>query len=370
MIEIRNLYKRYHNHHGSDWVLKDINLTIPRGVSVGLIGPNGAGKSTLLRLIAGMDSPDRGEVIRHSRVSWPVGLSGGMQGNMTGRQNVKFVARAQGSGSPEVKRIIEFVEEFAEIGEAFDEPIRTYSSGMRSRISFGLSLAFDFDVYISDEATAVGDRSFKAKAKELFKSKVGKASLIMVSHGEGILRDLCQAGIYLKHGGAYWYDDVNEAIATYHGDVDHLSGLELTTGSLADVDVQQLTKEQLRAVREEHKRTKQYMNGLGVMAKLAQQQRWEKYEVEVLKSTHLEVRRALNGLTEVIQQSHESQVNRANAEIKKFQNSIMAYKLNIKEAENNNLDVQEKQVLEKALNEAQKQLAIAESALEELEGDD
>ncbi|CAM0555219.1 hypothetical protein EHLJMEHL_04809 [Vreelandella titanicae] len=220
MIEIKNLYKRYHNHHGSDWVLKDINLTIPKGVSVGLIGANGAGKSTLLRLIAGMDTPERGEVIRHTRVSWPVGLSGGMQSNMTGRQNVKFVARVQGSGSEEVARIIKFVEDFAEIGEAFDEPIRTYSSGMRSRISFGLSLAFDFDVYISDEATAVGDRSFKAKAKELFESKVGQSSLIMVSHSEGILKDLCQAGVYLKHGTAHWYDDVNEAIAAYHIDVD------------------------------------------------------------------------------------------------------------------------------------------------------
>lgn len=220
MIEIRNLYKRYHNHHGSHWVLKDINLTIPTGVSVGLIGANGAGKSTLLRLIAGMDMPERGEVIRHSRVSWPVGLSGGMQGNMTGRQNVKFVARVQGSGPQEVKRVIQFVEDFAEIGGAFDEPIRTYSSGMRSRISFGLSLAFDFDVYISDEATAVGDRAFKAKAKALFESKIGQASLIMVSHSEGILKDLCQAGLYLKGGNAYWYDDINEAIAAYHADVD------------------------------------------------------------------------------------------------------------------------------------------------------
>ncbi|NOG31617.1 ABC transporter ATP-binding protein [Halomonas sp. TBZ9] len=220
MIEVKNLYKRYHNHHGSDWVLKNINFTIPNGVSVGLIGANGAGKSTLLRLIAGMDTPERGEVIRHSRVSWPVGLAGGMQNNMTGRQNVKFVARAQGSGPADVKRVIQFVEDFAEIGEAFDEPVRTYSSGMKSRISFGLSLAFDFDVYISDEATAVGDRAFKEKAKALFNEKIGKASLIMVSHGEGILRDLCQVGIYIKKGQAYWYDDINEAILAYHSDVD------------------------------------------------------------------------------------------------------------------------------------------------------
>lgn len=216
MIEIRNLYKRYHNHHGSDWVLKNINLTIPPNVSVGLIGANGAGKSTLLRLIAGMDKPERGEVIRHTKVSWPVGLSGGMQQNMTARQNVKFVARVHGSSSEDVKRVVKYVEEFAEIGEAFDEPTRTFSSGMRSRISFGLSLAFDFDVYISDEATAVGDKNFKAKAKAAFREKTGKASLIMVSHSEGILRELCQAGIFINKGEATWFDSIDDAIDAYH----------------------------------------------------------------------------------------------------------------------------------------------------------
>lgn len=216
MIEIRSLYKRYHNHHGSDWVLKDINLTIPPKVSVGLIGANGAGKSTLLRLIAGMDKPERGEVIRHTKVSWPVGLSGGMQQNMTARQNVKFVARVHGSSSEDVKRVIKYVEDFAEIGKAFDEPVRTFSSGMRARISFGLSLAFDFDVYISDEATAVGDKNFKAKAKAAFREKTGKASLIMVSHSEGILRELCQAGIFINKGEATWFDKIDDAIEAYH----------------------------------------------------------------------------------------------------------------------------------------------------------
>ncbi|MGP9497494.1 MULTISPECIES: ABC transporter ATP-binding protein [unclassified Halomonas] len=216
MIEIRNLYKRYHNHHGSDWVLKNINLTIPPKVSVGLIGANGAGKSTLLRLIAGMDKPERGEVIRHSKVSWPVGLSGGMQQNMTARQNVKFVARVHGSSSEDVKRVIKHVENFADIGTAFDEPVRTFSSGMRSRVSFGLSLAFDFDVYISDEATAVGDKNFKAKAKAAFREKTGKASLIMVSHSEGILRELCQAGIFINKGEATWFDSIDDAIDAYH----------------------------------------------------------------------------------------------------------------------------------------------------------
>lgn len=217
MITISNLYKRYNSRDGREapWVLKNINLIIPKNVSVGLVGRNGAGKSTLLKLIAGMDSPERGTVERHCRVSWPIGLSGGFQGSMTGRQNVKFVARVQGGGF-NVQRVIDYVEEFAELGSAFDRPINTYSSGMRSRLNFGLSLAFDFDVYLSDEATAVGDRAFKAKASKAFKDKVGQASLIMVSHSEGILTELCQAGIYLKDCQAIWYDDVNDAIKAYH----------------------------------------------------------------------------------------------------------------------------------------------------------
>lgn len=218
MIKISNLYKRYNSRDGREapWVLQDINLTIPQNVSVGLLGRNGAGKSTLLRLIAGMDNPEKGTVQRHCRVSWPIGLAGGFQGSMTGRQNVKFVARVHGAEINEIYRIIQKVEEFSELGAAFDRPIKTYSSGMRSRLSFGLSLAFDFDVYLSDEATAVGDRAFRAKASKAFKNKVGQASLIIVSHAEGILKDLCQAGIYLKDGQAQWYDDINDAIAAYH----------------------------------------------------------------------------------------------------------------------------------------------------------
>lgn len=221
MITIQNMYKRYHNRDGSvsDWVLKNINLIIPKGVSVGLLGRNGAGKSTLLGLIAGMDNPERGTIERQCRVSWPIGLTGGFQGSMTGRQNVKFVARVQGGGF-DVQRVIDFVADFAELGEAFDRPIKTYSSGMRARLNFGLSLAFDFDVYLSDEATAVGDLNFRDKASQAFKDKVGKSSLIIVSHSEGILKELCQAGIYLKEGEATWFDDIHQAIATYHQEFD------------------------------------------------------------------------------------------------------------------------------------------------------
>ncbi|MCL7945151.1 ABC transporter ATP-binding protein [Marinobacter sp. ATCH36] len=215
MIEVSHLYKRYHGPFGGDWVLNDISFTIPRNVSVGIVGRNGAGKSTLLRLIGGMDTPDRGSVTRHCRVSWPIGLGGGFQGSMTGRQNVKFVARIHG-GNDRIPDLIEKVQDFAEIGKAFDQPVKTYSSGMRSRLAFGLSLAFNFDVYLSDEATAVGDVAFKKKATQAFRDRVGQASIIMVSHQEGMLKDLCQAGILLQEGQALWFDDIKDAINQYH----------------------------------------------------------------------------------------------------------------------------------------------------------
>lgn len=214
MIEVRNVWKKYHGELENDWVLKDINFTIPRGVSVGLIGANGAGKSTLLRLIGGMDTPEKGEIVRDCSVSWPIGLRGGFQNGLTGRQNVKFVARIHG-GEDKIYEIVKSVEEFAELGKAFDRPVRTYSSGMRSRLAFGLSLSIDFDVYISDEATAVGDRAFKRKARNAFKERIGHSSLIMVSHGEGILRDLCEAGILLINGSATWFDQIEDALQAY-----------------------------------------------------------------------------------------------------------------------------------------------------------
>lgn len=218
MIEVKNLYKRYHGPFGGDWVLKDVNVHIPRGTSVGLVGRNGAGKSTLLRLLGGMDTADKGTIKHNCRISWPIGLGGGFQGSMTGRQNVKFVARIHG-GNADIDRIINFVEDFAEIGKAFDQPIKTYSSGMKSRLAFGLSLAFDFDVYLSDEATSVGDAAFRAKATQAFKDRLGSASLIMVSHSVGILKDLCQAGIWLHKGQAIWYDKLDDAINDYHNSI-------------------------------------------------------------------------------------------------------------------------------------------------------
>lgn len=215
MIIVEDVYKRYQTNQGmGKWVLQGVSFVIPPKINVGLIGGNGAGKSTLLRLIGGIDTPSRGRIERHCRVSWPMGFGGGLQGSLTGRQNAKFVCRIHGQ-EDDISNHVAIIEEFAELGEAFDEPVNTYSTGMRSRLQFGMSLAFDFDVYISDEVTAAGDAAFRQKAAKAFKKLADHASLIMVSHGEGTLKQFCTAGIWLNEGRAYWFDDINDALQEY-----------------------------------------------------------------------------------------------------------------------------------------------------------
>ena len=215
MIIVDDVYKRYQTDHGmGKWVLQGVSFTIPPKTNVGLLGRNGAGKSTLLRIIGGVDNPTRGRVERRCRVSWPMGFGGGLQGSLTGRQNAKFVCRIHGH-EHDIPERLEAIQAFAEIGEAFDEPVKTYSSGMRSRLQFALSLAFDFDVYISDEVTSTGDAAFRNKAAAAFKNLADRAGLIMVSHGEATLKQFCTAGIWLHEGQAHWFDNIDDAIKAY-----------------------------------------------------------------------------------------------------------------------------------------------------------
>lgn len=215
MIIVENVHKRYRTEHGlGRWVLQGVSFTIPPNVNVGLVGGNGAGKSTLLRLIGGIDHPTQGRIERRCRVSWPMGLASGFQSSLTGRQNARFVCRIHGHEADIPDRIA-YIQDFAEIGTAFDEPIKTYSSGMRSRLQFAISLAIKFDVYISDEITAAGDTAFRKKAATAFEELADHASLVMVSHGEGTLKQFCTAGIWLNEGHAYWFDDINDALREY-----------------------------------------------------------------------------------------------------------------------------------------------------------
>lgn len=220
MIKIENLTKSYRTPQGRHYVFKDLNLQLPSGKSVALVGRNGAGKSTLLRMIGGIDRPDSGQIITDKTISWPVGLSGGFQGSLTGRENVKFVARLYAK-KDELKEKIEFVEDFAELGKYFDMPIKTYSSGMKSRLGFGLSMAFKFDYYLVDEVTAVGDARFKQKCATLFSSKQANANFLMVSHNLSSLVEFCDVAIFLgRDKEIKIYEDVMESIMKYKEEED------------------------------------------------------------------------------------------------------------------------------------------------------
>lgn len=216
MIELRGLTKSYPTPRGRRYVFRDLSFTFPEGANIGLIGPNGAGKSTLMRLIGGIDAPDAGAVVTDARISWPVGLSGGFQGSLTGRDNVKFVCRLYGASGEAMREKVRYVQEFADIGEYFDLPVKSYSSGMRSRLAFGLSMAFDFDYYLIDEVMAVGDAQFKRKSQEVFRSKLERSRLILVSHSMKDIEQYCNVVALVRDGQATLYNDVREGIAAYH----------------------------------------------------------------------------------------------------------------------------------------------------------
>lgn len=168
-----------------------------------------------MRLLGGVDQPDSGKILTDKSISWPVGLGGGFQGSMSGRDNVKFVCRVYGAIGPEMSEKIRYVQEFADIGRWFDEPTKSYSSGMRSRLAFGLSMAFDFDYYLIDEVMSVGDAHFKKKSAEVFAEKMKKSNIILVSHTMPDIRRLCNLVLLVENGTVRIYDDVAEGIKAY-----------------------------------------------------------------------------------------------------------------------------------------------------------
>lgn len=212
MIELRNVTKTYRTKAGVNTILDRVNLRFPEGQNVAIVGRNGAGKSTLLRTIAGVELPDSGTIRRTGRVSWPLGFSGGFNGSLSGEENCRFVARIYGE---DCARVTDYAYDFAEIGDYFHMPVRTYSSGMKARLAFGLSMAIDFDVYLIDEVTAVGDKRFRKKCREVFAARSERASLIMVSHSAETVREYCQSAVLLHDGELCLYEDVGQALKAH-----------------------------------------------------------------------------------------------------------------------------------------------------------
>lgn len=216
MIKLVNLCKSYRTPAGRKIITDNANITFPTGRAVGLLGRNGAGKSTLMNMIGGLVKPDSGVIERTGTISWPVGFAGSFNRDMTGAQNTKFIARVYGV---ETDELAAYVEDFAELGVHFHAPVRTYSSGMRSRLAFGVSIGIPFDTYLVDEVTAVGDAAFKRKSRLAFVDRMKTSGAVFVSHSTGQLRKFCESGAVLERGQLMFYDDINEAIAVHHANM-------------------------------------------------------------------------------------------------------------------------------------------------------
>ena len=215
MISLRNVTKYYKTPGENKYILKNVTLEIPSGKNIGILGKNGMGKSTLLKILAGIDFSNSGDIYSPNSFSWVMGLSKGLQSAMTGRQNVKFICRLYGKTEKQIHSISNYVKDFSELGDYFDMPIDLYSNGMKSRLSFGLSMAFDFDYLIIDEILSVGDASFQEKSKKALRNKMRQCNVLIVSHSMETLKEFCDAGLVVHNGELHYYDQVDDAIRYY-----------------------------------------------------------------------------------------------------------------------------------------------------------
>jgi capsular polysaccharide transport system ATP-binding protein len=215
MIRFEHLSKGFSLGGRRKVVIDDLTLTLPEGKSLALLGRNGAGKSTLLQMVAGTMRPDSGRIVSEGTISWPVGLGGAVHRDLTGAQNIRFIARVYGV---DTNQLMDFVRDFSELGDHFHMPVRSYSSGMRSRLTFGAAMGIRFDTYLVDEVTAVGDASFRRKSRAVFAERMKGSSAIMVSHDMRTVREFCDAGLVLERGQLRYFDDLDEAI-TLHQDM-------------------------------------------------------------------------------------------------------------------------------------------------------
>ena len=213
MLRLHQLHKVYKVPGGRKVILDRIDHTFERGYSYGILGVNGAGKSTLLRILAGIQSPTSGHVERFVRISWPIGFLGAFHGQVSAKNNIAFTARAYGQDPREV---LEFVDDFAELGDFLEAPVSSFSSGMVAKLGFALSMAIQFELYLSAEATAVGDERFHKKCERAFADRRAYADLLIVAHQPGTLQAFCDRGAVLVDGRLLFFNDIETAIEVYH----------------------------------------------------------------------------------------------------------------------------------------------------------
>ena len=212
MIRVRNLHKTYRTRFGTNHVLRDVNFDLRKGEKLGILGRNGAGKSTLIRLVSGAEQPSSGAIERTMSVSWPLAFGGAFQVNLTGADNVRFISRIY---NQDFKRNLAFVEDFAELGPYIREPVRSYSSGMRARLAFAISMIIEFDCFLIDEVGAVGDARFHDRCNyELFDKRADRA-MIIISHDAAYVRDHCNRWGLLHDAHLALFDDFEDAYAEF-----------------------------------------------------------------------------------------------------------------------------------------------------------
>lgn len=212
MIRLSNVRKIYPTSFGDKLVLDDINLELAMGERLGVLGRNGAGKSTMIRLISGAEKPTSGSIERHMSVSWPLAFGGAFQLSLTGRDNVRFISRIYGQ---DFRRNLAFVEEFSELGQYLYEPVRSYSSGMKARLAFAISMIIEFDCFLIDEIASVGDARFHARCNyELFEKR-GDRAMVIISHDAGYVRSSCNRFAVLINGRLTEFGDFDAAYEYY-----------------------------------------------------------------------------------------------------------------------------------------------------------
>ncbi|WP_371743758.1 ABC transporter ATP-binding protein [Mangrovicoccus sp. HB161399] len=191
------------------YIIRDSSVLFPAGSKVALLGHNGTGKSTMMRMISGAQDYDSGQIIRNGAISWLIGFAGAFHNDLTGAQNARFVARVHGI---DTDAMVDFVSDFSELGDYMHMPLRTYSSGMRSRLAFAVSMGVPFDCYLVDEVTSVGDKRFREKCAETFHTRLRESSAIMATHNLSQIKGVCDMAAVLHEGHLTLYSDVEEGL--------------------------------------------------------------------------------------------------------------------------------------------------------------